>query len=232
MNLLLRLLCILCLLVSACQDKQKTTIINVVDTSKIEAKKRKRDSLQKILDNKVTNKNVVSFYKKYGSENKETKVRISTSYGDIDIELFEDTPLHRANFIHIVKRGFLSETCFYRVAKDFVIQGGNSDSFKMAKIKSKIGKFTIPPEFLNHRKHQYGAVAMARIWKKNPGKRSSPFEFYIVVNTENATHLDGEHTVIGKVVKGMDVAKKINRVAVDKSEWPINDVCMKVSVLE
>lgn len=231
MNVLIRLLCLVGLLVAACQDKQ-TKVIKVVDTSKAEAKKKRIDSLQKIIDNKITDKNVVSFYEKYGNEHKETKVRITTSYGDIDIELFNDTPLHRANFIHIVKRGFLSETCFYRVAKDFVIQGGNSDSFKMAKIKGKIGKFTLPSEFLKHRKHEYGAVAMARIWKNNPAKRSSPFEFYIVVNTENAKHLNGEHTVIGRVTKGMEVAKKINQVAVDKSEWPINDVCMKARILK
>lgn len=231
MNLFIRLLGVLLLFVASCQDKQTKTI-KVVDTPKIESKKRKSDSLKKILNNKITEKNVVSFYEKYGKENTETEVRISTSYGDIDIELFNDTPLHRANFIHIVKRGFLSETCFYRVAKDFVIQGGNSDSFKMAKIKGKIGKFTLPAEFLKHRKHQYGAVAMARIWKNNPAKRSSPFEFYIVVNEANAKHLNGEHTVIGRVIKGMEAVKKINKVPVDKSEWPINDVCMKASILK
>ncbi len=215
----------------SCQDN-KSKPLTIPDTSKIDLKKKKRDSIQKIFDNRINNETVVSFYKAYGKLNTETKVRIETSFGVIEMELFNDTPLHRANFIHIVKRGFLSETCFYRVAKDFVIQGGNSDSFKMAKIKNRIGKFTLPAEFLKHRKHEYGTVAMARIWKKNPNKRSSPFEFYIVMNTQNATHLNGEHTVIGKVIKGMDVAEKINAVTVDKSEWPITDVCMKATIIK
>lgn len=215
----------------ACQDKKNQTY-NTPNKSKTEIKNSRQDTLVKLFNNRITNDNVVDFYTKYGKENPEKKVRITTKFGDIDIELFEDTPLHRANFIHIVKRGFLSETCFYRVAKDFVVQGGNSDSFKMARIKGKIGKFTLPAEFKPHHKHEYAAVAMARIWKNNPERRSSPFEFYIVVNTENAKHLNGEHTVIGKVIKGMDVVKEINKVEVDKSEWPINDVCMKVQILE
>lgn len=181
---------------------------------------------------RLTNKNVLEFYEKYGPLNPENKIRIKTSKGNIDIQLYEDTPIHRANFIHIVKRGFLSETCFYRVAKGFVIQGGNSDSFKMARIKTRIGKFTLPSEFLNHRTHTYGTVAMARVWKNNPNKRSSPFEFYIVVDPKGSPHLNNEHTVIGKVIAGMEVAEKINDVEVDQSEWPKIDICMEVEILK
>lgn len=225
-------LLVLLLLVNliSCQDtktppKKKQTIV------KKESKTPRRDSLLKVFAQRIKNETVVSFYEDYGPKNPETKVKITTKFGEIEIELFEDTPLHRANFIHITKKGFLSKTCFYRVAKGFVIQGGNSDSFEMSKIKTRIGKFSIPAEFIKKRKHTYGAVAMARTWKNNPKKRSSPFEFYIVVDAKGAHHLDGEHTVFGRVTKGMDVAKKINRVKVDKSEWPIDDVYMKVEII-
>ena len=102
----------------------------------------------------------------------------------------------------------------------------------MAKIKNRIGKFTIPSEFRNNLKHNYGAVAMARIWKGNPEKRSSPFEFYIIVDPKGSHHLDQEHTVIGYVTKGISVAKKINQLETDGSEWPIHDVYMTATVIE
>ena len=73
---------------------------------------------------------------------------------------------------------------------------------------------------------------MARIYKKNPEKRSSPFEFYIVMDPNGSYHLDQEHTVIGRVTKGMDVAKKINVLETDKSEWPIEDVYMKATIIK
>jgi len=228
MGVFIKLFTVISVFLVSCQDT-KTTLQKAPETKEIPTK-----TILKVKNRitRVTDETVRDFYKEYGEKNPEKKVRITTSLGTIDIELFEDTPLHRANFIHIVKRGFLNETCFYRVAKDFVIQGGNSDSFKMAKIKHRIGEFTLPAEFLDHRKHKYGAVAMARIWKNNPNRRSSPYEFYIVMNTQNAKHLNGEHTIIGRVTKGMDVAKKINTVPVDRSEWPIDDICMKVAILD
>lgn len=217
--------------VVSCQDS-KTTQKNTIETVKknISPTPKKTPEIKKRIP-RITNKTAVAFYTEYGKQHQEKEIRIKTTFGDIDIMLYEDTPIHRANFIHIIKRGFLNETCFYRVAKDFVIQGGNSDSYKMARIKNRIGEFTLPAEFLPHRKHTYGSVAMARVWKKNPNRRSSPYEFYIVVNPKGSPHLNGEHTVIGRVTKGMDVAKKINLVEVDKSEWPKNDVCMDVEIL-
>src|SRR5690606_10527429 len=62
---------------------------------------------------KITNENVVSFLTEYGKNNPETKVQISTPLGDIEIELYKDTPLHRANFIYLVKQGYFNETFFH-----------------------------------------------------------------------------------------------------------------------
>jgi len=216
----------------SCQDTKITPHGIDQSTEKKEKITVKRDLKVKNRIPRITNKTAREFYTEYGKLNPEKKVRIKTNFGNIDIELYNDTPIHRANFIHIIKRGFLSQTCFYRVAKDFVIQGGNSDSFKMAKIKHRIGEFTLPSEFLNHRKHTYGAVAMARIWKNNPNRRSSPYEFYIIVDPKGSPHLNNEHTVIGRVIKGMNVAKKINQVEVDRSEWPKKDICMDVEILD
>lgn len=208
-------------------SKESVEIIKDTTTTQKITKKPKSKPIKKL-----TNENAVDFLLDYGKQNPETKIQLETKFGVIEIELSNETPLHRANFIHIIKRKFLDETCFYRVAKGFVIQGGNSDKQSMAKIKNSIGQFTIPAEFRSNLKHNYGSVAMARLWKQNPHKRSSPFEFYIVVDPNGAHHLNKEHTVVGKVTKGMDVAEKISKINTDKSEWPIQDVYMKAKVIQ
>lgn len=221
------------IIISVCSCKDDNTTKKTFETNQNILKKDKVKKTSKpIKPQKINNKNAVSFLTEYGKNNPETFVRLKTKFGVIEMELFNETPLHRANFIHIIKRGFLNETCFYRVAKGFVIQGGNSDKLTMAKIKNRIGSFTIPHEFKDQLKHTYGSVAMARIWKGNPEKRSSPFEFYIVVDPKGSHHLDQEHTIIGRVTKGMDVAKKINQLEVDKSEWPIDDVYMTATIID
>ncbi len=214
---------------TSCQDS-KTPSQNEFKTKKVQKKEAKAKKTQ--YAKRITNKNVVEMLTEYGKTNKERFVKLTTDFGDIEIELYNETPLHRANFIQLVKRKFLDETCFYRVAKGFVIQGGNSDRMEMAKIKRRIGQFTIPHEIKKHLKHHYGCVAMARVYENNPNKRSSPFEFYIDVDPKGSKHLNGEHTVIGRVIKGMDVAKKINSVEVDFSEWPKKDVYMKAAIIE
>ncbi len=218
---------LLLIFLSSCQDKKTQPIDTTLDSKAIV--KEKPAAVHPV---RINHKNAVDFLTNYGKEHLENKVLIETDFGNIEIELYEETPLHRANFIHIVKRGFLNTTSFYRVAKGFVIQGGNSDGWEMSRLKRKIGDFQIPAEFNDKLKHNYGAVAMARLWKANPEKKSSPWEFYIVVDPKGAHHLNGEHTIIGRVIKGMDVAEKINLVEVDKSEWPVNDVYMKASIID
>ena len=168
----------------------------------------------------------------YGVENPETIVVLETKFGAIEIELFNDTPLHRANFIHLTKRKFFDETCFHRVDPGFVIQGGNSDRDEVRKLKNKIGVFKLPQEFRKRLKHEYGSVAMARSYKNNPEKSSNPYEFYIVMNKKGTPHLDNEHTVFGRVIRGMDVATKISNLKTDGGEWPVIDVYVKASVIK
>ncbi|MGC1632201.1 MAG: peptidylprolyl isomerase, partial [Gelidibacter sp.] len=74
---------------------------------------------------KLTDKNAMDFFLEYEKENKENKVRITTDFGTIDIQLFDETMFHRANFIFLIKQGYFDNTQFYRIVNNFVIQGGN-----------------------------------------------------------------------------------------------------------
>ena len=77
------------------------------------------------------------FFYEYGMNNEEKNVRIITNYGNIEIELFEETPYHRANFIFLTKEKYFDGTYFHRVVRDFIIQGGNSDSYDVSKRSKK-----------------------------------------------------------------------------------------------
>lgn len=122
---------------------------------------------------------------------KETKVLISTEYGNIKIKLFNETPQHRDNFIKLVKEGFYNETLFHRVIKGFMIQGGDPDS-KNAQKGAYLGEgdvgYTIPAEFNTKLIHKRGALAAARQGDNvNPQKRSSGCQFYIVQGRKYTT---------------------------------------------
>ncbi|MDY8137404.1 peptidylprolyl isomerase [Aquimarina sp. 2201CG5-10] len=231
---------------SSCEDKHsKKNELNKqqnvdsisVDKSTIEKDIPKKDTEDKLVTEevepfKLTNKNLREFMAQYGKENPETLVKIKTSFGDIHIQLYKQTPLHRANFIYLVKQKYFDETFFYRVAKGFVIQGGNSDRQQMARKRFEIGDYTVPQEPVKGFKHHRGAVALSKQWVDNPSNRSTPFEFFIVVAKNGAYHLDGEHTIFGKVVKGMNVVDKISKVPVDESEWPKEDIFIKAEIIK
>ncbi len=189
-----------------------------------EARKREPDS--------INNKNTVAFLTQYGKINKENKVLIKTRLGNITLKLYDDTPLHRSSFIFLTKVGYFDTTCFYRVVPNFIIQGGESERLDTQNIKAKYMRYKIPPEFRKNRKHKYGALAAARDWKKNPKKNSTAFEFYIIQSRKGAHHLDGEHTVFGEVISGFDVIDKIVNLKAGSDEWPLNDVFMKVEVIQ
>lgn len=115
---------------------------------------------------------------------KETKVLISTAYGDIKVVLYNETPKHRDNFIKLVKEGSYDSTLFHRVMADFMIQGGDPES-KGAKEGVLLGNgglgYTIPAEFDSTLIHKKGALAAARESDNvNPNKESSSCQFYIV----------------------------------------------------
>lgn len=180
----------------------------------------------------IDNKNTVAFLEKYGKLNPETELVIRTRLGNIGIQLYEDTPLHRASFVFLTKVGYFDTTCFYRVVPDFIIQGGESERLDTQRYKARYMRYKIPPEFRPGRKHKYGAVALARDWVNNPQKKSTAFEFYIVQNRKGAHHLDGEHTVFGEVIYGFEAIDRIVSLEAGSDEWPLEDVFMKVEIVK
>ena len=256
--------------------------------------------------------------KKEENMEKETKLKIETSAGDITVKLYNETPKHRDNFIKLVKDGTYEGTRFHRVIKDFMIQAGDPESKKAPKGKmlgaGDVG-YTVPAEFVYPKYfHKKGALSAARQGDNvNPKKESSGCQFYIVTgkvyndstllgmesqmnenkinvifntlaqkhmkeiykmrkeNDENGLselqdkisarseveaakqpefhftpeqieayttvggtpHLDGEYTVFGEVIEGMDIVDKIQQVKTDRSDRPEEDVkIVKVEVLD
>jgi len=114
-------------------------------------------------------------------------VKISTNYGDIVLELYDETPLHRDNFQKLVQEGFYDDLLFHRVIKDFMIQGGDPES-KGAAADARLGSggpgYDLPAELAASERcyHKRGALAAARESDAlNPERRSSGSQFYIVV---------------------------------------------------
>ena len=246
--------------------------------------------------------------KKTKADNKMTKVKLETTLGDIVVELYNETPQHRDNFIKLVKEGYYDGVLFHRVIKDFMIQTGDGNS-KNAGPETTLGDgdpgYTIEAEFVYPQYfHKRGALAAARTGDQvNPERRSSGSQFYIVTSkiyssdelnmmakrmadmkkqdifrrlvTENnakiqqlqqsqdtaglqalqneliqqteaeaanvavkftdeqidaytsvggTPHLDGQYTVFGEVVSGMDVVDKIQNTTTGRMDRPTVDI--------
>ena len=136
-------------------------------------------------NNLLTNQNVKQKLTDFGIKNKEEKILIRTEFGDIKIRLYKNTPLHRANFLLLAKSNFFDSTIFYRVIRNFMIQGGNSNKNNMLQKMAKIGLYRVPPEINSKNIHKRGALAMAvqEQYYKDPTKinlSSSPYNFYII----------------------------------------------------
>jgi cyclophilin family peptidyl-prolyl cis-trans isomerase len=181
---------------------------------------------------KLNDENAIPFLFEYGKKNKENKVRINTGYGSIDIELFNDTPYHRANFIYLIKNKYFQGEYFHRVVKDFIIQGGNSDNISTSKKRRKIGRYLLPPDTKKGYKHHRGILSMPSSEIENPYKLASPYEFFIVQKKDGAYHLDKNYTAFGKVIKGMNVVDLISNLETDKREWPLDNVRFNIEIIE
>lgn len=189
------------------------------------------------------------------------RVKITTSFGEIVIRLSDKTPLHRDNFIKLVKEKFYDSLLFHRVIGGFMIQGGDPNS-KYAPAGQQLGSgdvgYTIPAEFDTTLFHKKGALCAART--DNPAKASSGCQFYIVEgrplsdgeldNLSNrmgvyfspakrmtykmkggTPFLDMSYTVFGEVISGIEVVEKIAHVEKDGSDRPVTDVRMKIELL-
>ena len=244
---------------------------------------------------------------------KNCKVKIQTMLGDIVVRLYDETPIHRDNFIRLVKEGYYDGTLFHRVIKDFMIQGGDPDS-KGAPAGKMLGvggpDYPLEAEIEDGLFHKRGALAAARQGDEvNPERRSSGSQFYIVwgqvynegqlrqfskqlrmqqvqaafnalaashrdeimqmrrdrdraglqalqdqlaaeaeskvgksglteeqmkiYSTLGGTpHLDGQYTVFGEVESGLDVVEMIQGTATGRADRPIDDLEMRITVME
>ncbi len=193
---------------------------------------------------------------------KQTMVLITTDYGQMKAVLYNQTPQHRDNFIKIVNDKVLDSTLFHRVIKEFMIQGGdpNSKTARQGQMlgNGDLG-YRIPAEFNDSLIHKKGALAAAR--DNNPAKASSACQFYICqgkvyTNEEldvlsqrmgkpfntfqrqayttvgGVPFLDGEYTVFGQVIEGLDVIDKIAAAQTDRNDRPVKDIRMMVKIID
>ena len=140
----------------------------------------------------------------FAAKPKDTYVKVSTTYGQVFIKLFNETPKHRDNFIKLAKEGTLNGTLFHRVIKGFMIQGGDPTS-KTATAGQSLGDgdlgYTIDAEFIPNLFHRKGVLAAAR--DNNPEKASSASQFYLV---QGKKYTDAE---LDAVEKGRLAGRKI-----------------------
>jgi cyclophilin family peptidyl-prolyl cis-trans isomerase len=151
------------------------------------------------------------------------RVLLKTTKGDIELELFEDqAPNTVANFINLVERGFYKNVTFHRVLKGFMAQGGDPEG-----TGGGGPGYTIADEchLPNHREHFRGSLSMAKT--QLPDSGGSQF-FLTFVPTP---HLDGKHTVFGRVVSGMDVLAKLQRRDPQDAEAPRADKILDAKVI-
>jgi peptidyl-prolyl cis-trans isomerase B (cyclophilin B) len=200
----------------------------------------------------ITQENIRQVLERYGKDNPENEVVIETSYGNMRIRLYDETPLHRANFIKLIKDGHYEDGEFYRIFYQFMIQGGDFE---------KQLPYMIPSEFNKKYIHKKGALSMARQDEDNPDLMSSSTEFFIVhggkyadYQVDNETQnlgltltpeqrsvymteggymsLDQQYTVFGEVSEGLDVVDKIAGVKVYSQDKPLKKIPFTIRVIE
>ena len=221
------------LLLIACEDRSGAKTIK--NTPKKPVKRQSTTTEKtppKPFAPRLDDKNAIPFLQQYGAKNPESKVRLKTRFGNIDIQLYENTPYHRANFVFLIKEKYFDGTMFHRVVPGFIIQGGNSDSNKVMQRRTRIGRYLLPPDTRKGHRHHRGVISMPSSAIDNPHKLASPYEFFIVQQAPGAYHLDGNYTAFGEVIAGMDVVNKINAVPIDKREMPLHNVIIRAELLE
>ena len=166
-------------------------------------------------------------------EEKEFVVSMQTDFGEMLIWLYKGTPLHRENFLKLASEGFYDSTEFHRIIQNFMIQGGDPLSKDENRNNDGTGGpgYRIPAEIDTTRyKHKLGAIAAART--NNPEKESSGCQFYIVVSEPGTKHLNGNYTVFGELIKGIDVAWTIVAQPSNSRNLPNERIRMQVDVME
>ncbi|QNH61349.1 peptidylprolyl isomerase [Hymenobacter sediminicola] len=201
----------------------------------------------------LADSNAAALLLPYGKQYPASGVILHTRLGDIKVKLYDDTPIHKANFLLLSRRGVFDETVFNRVLKGFAVQGGASDHRTI-----RMNRYRLPPEIRTEHFHRRGVLGMARYDdEQNPGQLSSSTDFYFVQGEKltsaqsqaiagrplspeqqrvyatvgGVPSLDGKYTVFGEVTEGMDVVDKIANEPVDAYKWPLTDVDIRVEIL-
>lgn len=161
----------------------------------------------------------------------EPEFDIVTTHGTMRVKLYSKTPKHRDNFVKLVKENYYDGVRFHRVIEGFMIQTGDPLSRDTTLI-NKWGQggpdYTIPAEFVSEYWHKKGALAAARKGDMaNPTKASSGSQFYIVHDENACLHLDGQYSIFGEVIDGLNIIDKIAIVPTDMYDRPYEDVIIK-----
>jgi cyclophilin family peptidyl-prolyl cis-trans isomerase len=196
----------------------------------------------------IPQEQVISTLNRYAKQYEtEERVTLQTKEGDITLKLYAGTPLHRANFLHLVKNNYYQHGLFYRIVDGLVIQGGNQPDIPRL-------RYELPQEIKPEYFHKRGALAMA---SDKPTQFSSATEFYIVCGrkytqialdefqqelkktyskTQQEAYktmggdprLDGNYTVFGEVETGMEVVEKIAAKKLYETDKPVEKIEFKI----
>ena len=150
---------------------------------------------------------------------------IKTPKGTILVWLNDETPNHKKSFIQLAKEGYWDSLTFNRVIPDFVAQGGCPDTPE----GFNDPEYLLEPEFNEKLLHDYGALGAGR--DGNPQKLSARCQFYIVQNKEGEHRLDGDYTVFGKVIKGMEIIDAIVNVPRDSIDQPLSPIPLDINII-
>jgi cyclophilin family peptidyl-prolyl cis-trans isomerase len=169
----------------------------------------------------------------FAQSKKDYLVTIHTTLGDLQMVLFDETPLHKANFIAKAQLGKYNGTSFFLNKKDEFIVGG--DSLSRDADPSNDGTYftrnTIKKEIVTKYSNKFAFVgAWQLVGYKNPGASSDELMFYIITSKKGMPQLDGKYTVFGVIVSGLEVLDKINASKVDANNHPIDKIFMNVSL--
>lgn len=152
--------------------------------------------------------------------------KINTQEGEILFWLYDETPNHKASFIELADAGYWDSFTFNRVIPDFVAQGGCPDTPE----GFNDPEYLLAPEFDSKLTHTYGAVGAGR--DDNAEKLSARCQFYIVQNKNGLHRLDGDYTIFGNVLKGMDIVDKLVQVPKDATNKPFKPVPLDISIVK
>ena len=153
---------------------------------------------------------------------------IQTNLGTMKVKLYSKTPKHRENFERLALTGYYDGLLFHRVINGFMIQGGDPltrDENLAPSYGTGGPDYTIPAEFVPEYTHKKGALAAARRGDAaNPMKESSGSQFYLVQDEAACAALNGDYTVYGETIEGLDVIDKIAAVQTGARDLPVNPV--------